>query len=109
MGRYKKVTKRARSDLWEKAGGIDSMTKKLQKADILNINTEYSSEIWSQLAIDVFNEDSHKNRHWLWVVWNHNHRGLRERVHLAAEAPVESPHNHNGTEEIQPADQGKIL
>ncbi|KAG1959341.1 hypothetical protein F2P79_007101 [Pimephales promelas] len=77
------------------------MTKKLQKADILNINTEYSSEIWSQLAIDVFNEDSHKNRHWLWVVWNHNRRGLRKRVHLAAK----SPHHHNGTEEIRPADK----
>jgi len=62
MGRYKKVTKRARSELWEKAGGIDSMTKKLQKADILNINTEYSSEIWSQLAIDLFNVDKKKKK-----------------------------------------------
>jgi len=87
----------------------DSVIKTLQKTDILNRNTEYSSEIWSQLAVELLHEDTQKNRHWLWVVWNHNHRGLRERVHLAAEAPVESPHNHNGTEEIQPADQGKIL
>jgi len=67
-----------RSDLWEKEGRIDSIIKKLQKAEILNINTEYSSEIWSQLAIDSFNVDKKKKSHWLWVTWNHNRKGLRE-------------------------------
>jgi len=51
-----------RSDLWEKEGRIDSIIKKLQKAEILNINTEYSSEIWSQLAIDLFNVDKKKKK-----------------------------------------------
>jgi len=41
-------------------GRIDSIIKKLQKVEILNINTEYSSEIWSQLAIDLFNVDKKK-------------------------------------------------
>lgn len=60
MGRYKKETKLVRSDLWEKVGCIDSLANKLQKADILNRNTEYSSEIWSQLATDFFNDDRPK-------------------------------------------------
>lgn len=61
MGRYKKGTQLIRSYIWEKVGGTDSIIKKLQKADILNRNTEYSSEIWSQLAIDFFNNDTPKN------------------------------------------------
>ncbi|XP_048017998.1 uncharacterized protein LOC125249699 [Megalobrama amblycephala] len=84
MGRYKKRQKLKRSGLWEEAGGTDSIIEKLQKADILNRNTEYSSDIWSELALSFFSEDSLKNRRWCWTMWTKNRNGLRERLATAA-------------------------
>ncbi len=85
MGRYKKGLKLVRSDLWEKVGGTDVIVKKLLNADILNTNTAKSSDVWSQLAIGLFNDDTSRNRTWMWENWRINRQGIRERVRLAAE------------------------
>nr|XP_055061415.1 uncharacterized protein LOC129444656 isoform X1 [Misgurnus anguillicaudatus] len=83
MGRYKKGKKLVRADMWAKAGGIDAVAEELMKADICNENTEYSSEIWSQLSKTLFHEDNPKNRLWLWVTWTQNRQGLRDRINMA--------------------------
>lgn len=111
MGRVKKGRNVVRTDLWEKAGGIDAVVKELEKADILSRNTESSSEIWSELARVLFNEDIQKNRIWLWVAWRENRKCLRDRVRLATEHGnvkiQEVP--ENGTERMKPEDQGNII
>lgn len=109
MGRYEKVKKLVRSDKWKKVGGIDSLMNQLQKADVLNRNTKYSSEVWSQLAIDLFNDDTPKKRHWLWMIWMKKQKDLRERVHLAIEEGVGLGSPQNGTEEMEQGYQGKII
>ncbi len=76
MGRYKKGVKLVRSDLWEKVGGTDFIVKKLLNADILNRNTAKSSDLWSQLAIDLFNDDTPRNRAWIWENWRINRQGI---------------------------------
>ncbi len=75
MGRYKKGVKLVRSDLWEKVGGTDFIVKKLLNADILNRNTAKSSDLWSQLAIDLFNDDTPRNRAWIWENKPTRHKG----------------------------------
>ncbi len=107
MGRYKKGVKLVRSDLWEKVGGTDFIVKKLLNADILNRNTAKSSDLWSQLAIDLFTDDTPRNRAWIWENWRINRQGIRERVHLAAEG-VGRGHHHTGRE-VEPEVQGKRI
>lgn len=46
---------------------MEVVINELRKADILNRNTEYLSDIWAQLSIALFGEDLPKNRHWLRV------------------------------------------
>lgn len=69
MWRYKKGKQLVRADLWGKAGGVDAVANAPRKADVFNRNTEYSSEIWSQLSMVSFDEDIQKNRLGLWVAW----------------------------------------
>lgn len=108
MGRYKKGTKLVRTDMWEKAGGIDAVANELRKADVLNKTPEYSSEIWSQLSLALFGEDIQKNRCWLWGAWTKNSKGLRDRVHLDTKESNVMTQGvpETGTEGMEPEDQG---
>lgn len=109
MGRYEKGKQHGRADMWGKAGGVDAVMHALRKADVLNRNTEYSSEMWSQLSMVLFDEDIQKNRHWLWVAWTKNRKGLRDRIHLTnEESEMTQCMPENVTEGMEPGDQGKI-
>lgn len=110
MGRYKKGKKITRSDVWEQAGGVEVVINELRKADILNRNTEYLSDIWAQLSITLFGEDLPKNRHWLWVTWTNNRNQVRDRIHLAKENTAMNPSPpESQTQEIELGDQGKKI
>ncbi|KAM3619456.1 uncharacterized protein V6R79_008529 [Siganus canaliculatus] len=62
------------------AGGINSLVTAMDNANIKTRGTNYSSEIWAELSETVFSEDNKKNRHWLWVVWNKNRKGLKDLI-----------------------------
>lgn len=87
--------------MWAKAGGIDAVANELRRADVLNQNTENSSEIWSQLSLALFGEDIEKNRCWLWEAWTKNSKDLRDKV-MTEGVP------ENMTEGMDPEDQGTL-
>lgn len=66
MGRYKKGQKAKRKDVWAEAGGKEVVVFHLLKADILNRDQGYSSEVWSDVSIALFGKDTQENRVWLW-------------------------------------------
>lgn len=83
MGRYKKGQKQARKDVWAQAGGIERIVKEMLTSEILKYSQKYGSPIWSQLSTALFGEDSEKNRHWLWVIWSYNRKGVRDQLNRA--------------------------
>ena len=40
----------------------------------------YSSDVWSELCLSLFGNENKSPKHWLWVIWNNNRRGLRDRI-----------------------------
>lgn len=57
--------------------------QELLKAEILKSSQKYASPIWSQLCIALFGEDTPQNRHWLWLIWTYNRKGVRDQLHRA--------------------------
>lgn len=106
MGRFKKGSKQRRSNLWEKAGGTQIIIEKLQKSDILNRNTERSSDLWSELALSFFGDDSQTNRLWSWSIWTTNRDGVKEKV--SAAAGVKRQKHQRATEE-KPRLEGNLV
>lgn len=80
MGRHKKGKVVKRTDVWAEAGGKEAVVFQFLKADILNREQGYSSDIWSDVSIALFGEDTRKNRHWLWVIWTNNRNGVRDQL-----------------------------
>ncbi len=60
------------------AGGTNALVRTMKSFDISNTDTDYSSEIWSELSLALFGQDHKKNRHWLWVMWTRNQNGIRD-------------------------------
>ncbi|XP_047664355.1 nuclear mitotic apparatus protein 1-like isoform X3 [Tachysurus fulvidraco] len=82
MGRLRKGHARRRSDVWAEAGGKENIVHQFLKADVLNRDLGYSSNLWSDLSWKLFDEDSKRNRHWLWVIWTQNRNGVKDQVVL---------------------------
>ncbi|XP_034075853.1 uncharacterized protein LOC117548599 [Gymnodraco acuticeps] len=80
MGRVKKGKRAQRKDLWAMAGGMEALVRGLKSVHITKRDTGHSSYIWSELAIILFGHDDKKHRHWLWVVWTNNRKGLRDLI-----------------------------
>ncbi len=78
MGRVKKGQRVQRKDLCAVAGGMNVLVRTMKSFDISNRDTDYSSEIWSELSLALFGQDHKKNRHWLWVMWSGNRNGIRD-------------------------------
>ncbi|KAK2906712.1 hypothetical protein Q8A67_005697 [Cirrhinus molitorella] len=70
----------ARADLWRVVGGIDELALSFLKADMSKQDTTANSAIWSTLAERVFQNDTPKNRKWLYVVWRYNRKNIRGLV-----------------------------
>ena len=62
------------------AGGMDALVKTLKSINITSRDTDYSSEIWSELSVKLFGQDLNKKRHWLWVIWTRNRNGVRDLI-----------------------------
>lgn len=80
MGRVKKGKSAVRKDLWADAGGIAALVKTMKSKNITSQKTDYSSGVWSEISLALFGKDNPKNRHWLWVVWTKNWRGIRDLI-----------------------------
>ena len=80
MGRVKKGNRAQRKDLWAMSGGMTALVETMQSVKITNRDTSYSSEIWSELSISLFGQDDPKIRHWLWVIWTKNRKGMRDLI-----------------------------
>ena len=80
MGRFKKGNRAQRKDLWAMSGALEALVEAMRSVNISNRDTSYSSAMWSELALNVFNEDLNKNRHWLWVIWAKNRNGVRDLI-----------------------------
>lgn len=44
---------------------------------------QYSSPIWAQLSTALFGEDTPQNQYWLWVIWMHKQKVVRDQLQLA--------------------------
>lgn len=88
MGRVKKGSKAQRKKLWEISGGLHSLVGTLRSVNIENKDTSYSSAIWSEVSLKLFGEDDSKHRHWLWVIWTKNRKGVRDFFDKESESKV---------------------
>lgn len=66
MTGHKKKKLKSKKDLWEEAGGFEVAT--------------YNSDVWRQLCLALFGTENKSQKHWLWVIWTNNRRGLRQTV-----------------------------
>ncbi|KAI4800981.1 hypothetical protein KUCAC02_006246 [Chaenocephalus aceratus] len=81
MGRVKKGNGAQRKDLWAMAGGMEALVRGMKSVHMTKRDTGHSSYIWSELALMRFGHDDKKRRHWLWVVWTNNRKGLRDLIY----------------------------
>ena len=77
MGRVKQGKKVHRKDLWVVAGGRESVVTAMRSANISERDTNYSSEIWSELFTTLFGENNPKNCYWLYIIWTRNRKEVR--------------------------------
>lgn len=85
-GRKQKAAK----DLWDLAGGFSVVVKEFSKLNVGH-TIPYNSEIWTNLSLSIFGNDNKQYKHWLWVIWHDNRRGLKDRVLLSRKLKRSQP------------------
>lgn len=85
-GRKQKAAK----DLWALAGGFSVVVKEFSKQNVGH-TIPYNSEIWTNLSLSIFGNDIKQYKHWLWVIWHDNRRGLKDQVLLSRKLKSQPP------------------
>lgn len=78
MKGHKKRKIASQRDLWKEVGGLEAVVNGFSRANLQRAT--YSSDVWSELRQTLFGNENKSQKHWLWVIWNNNRRGLRDTV-----------------------------
>lgn len=78
MGRYKKGHKRINKDLWQRAGGQNTVVRSFIQHGV--IEDIVSLEQWKSLAHSLFQSRATEYIKWLRVIWSEDRRGVKTEV-----------------------------
>ena len=75
MGRVK-----IKKDILRESGGLEVVINKCYALNFPNVNTQWKSEIWSNLSRSIFLKNEQSLRRWLYTLWHENRWQVKSSV-----------------------------